>query len=124
MKQFIGIEDLAGNALIELIQRNQERKVTFKQLNKYGTKVRQYLNKVTGEEVILLYNTNDVAAMAENYADFFKVENFGQENAYIELQENIDVTVLWKCFRSPFPIETMLAFMDDKVIEESELITA
>jgi len=124
VRQFIGIEDLAGNALIELLQANAtKRRVTFKKLIKYGTNVSQFLNETGEEQVILLYRESDIVAMKENYADFFEVGNFGQEDAYIELKEGIETIDLWMCFRSPFSIKTMLAFMNKKVIQQSELLT-
>jgi hypothetical protein len=122
MCQFIGVADLAGNALIELLERNNTRTVTFKQLRDYGTEVKQYLDEQK-IETVLLYNTDEIVDMSINYATFFTVENFGQDDAYIKLKENINKKELWMCFRSPFSVKTILAFTNDNVVKNSGLLS-
>ncbi|MCL2135017.1 MAG: hypothetical protein FWH37_05620 [Candidatus Bathyarchaeota archaeon] len=116
MNQFIGIEDLAGNAFIELLRRGKNDSVTVEQLSKYGEKVQQYLSK-SKEKVFLLDNENAVDAMEEKYSDFFKVERPNQTDTIIKLKSGISEKDLQICFRAPFPVETMIAFMDEHAVK-------
>lgn len=45
MSYFIGIEDLAANALIELVEKTGKRTVRFSQLNDYGNAIMATLRK-------------------------------------------------------------------------------
>lgn len=44
MKYYIGIEDLAANALIESLRRQDVRFVTYESIENYGMKVKQILS--------------------------------------------------------------------------------
>ena len=55
---YIGIEDLAANALIEILQTEKEEmgkhSVTYAELENYGTEVIHYLTN-KGEEAVLIF---------------------------------------------------------------------
>lgn len=51
----IGIEDLVANALIELVDNNENnREVTYEQLNEYGAIVIETLNTKHEEAVLII----------------------------------------------------------------------
>ena len=50
MCTFIGIESLAANALIEILQNTNRREVDFETLVKYGMKIVKLLLEQTGDE--------------------------------------------------------------------------
>ncbi len=53
--QIIGIEDLAANALIELLEKSGCRRVDFETFVKYGNAVTNVLRE-NGEEATLLFS--------------------------------------------------------------------
>ena len=66
MPTFIGIESLAANALIELMDREQTREVSFDTLVRYGLEVVRVFGMRTGEEAVLLLSRQDQLDMMEN----------------------------------------------------------
>jgi hypothetical protein len=110
MSKFIGIEDLAANALIEMIEKNNTRKVSFEQLRKYGTVIiRWFLEK--DEEAILLISRHYTNEMIRNYSDFFEI-NDEDETSYIELKDEKSVDDLRNHLRAYLSLEMLIAFTD------------
>ena len=69
---YIGIEDLAANALIELLQKEENRSfITYKELERYGTQVVSLLSE-RGEKAVLLLSRENTNAMFRDYSEFLK----------------------------------------------------
>ena len=77
MCYYIGIEALAANALIEILQTKGQSEpvqypVTFKELEDYGAEVVRYLNQEKGEKALLILSRAHTTNMFKNYSDFFE----------------------------------------------------
>ena len=75
MCYYIGIEDLAANALIEILKTKENEQteqycVTLAELEAYGSQVIQYLNE-RGEQAVLILSRENTSLMFRNYSDFF-----------------------------------------------------
>ena len=79
MCYYIGIDDLAANALIELLKKDDNRRfVSYDSLKGYGANVLKTLQD-DGEEAILIYTRDSKAAFLRDYSDFFiEVEKDGK----------------------------------------------
>ena len=71
---YIGIEDLAANALIEILQSkngdDSQNIVTYAELEKYGAEVVHYLGE-QGEKAVLILSRENTNHMLCSYSDFF-----------------------------------------------------
>ena len=70
---YIGIEDVAANALIALLSRdNSCRQVLFTALGEYGEFVVQKYRSDTKEEAILICSRERRRMFFEDYSEFFE----------------------------------------------------
>lgn len=71
---YIGIEDLAANAFIALLQKDEKYNfVTYDELELYGEQAVKVLTE-KGEKATLLLSRNHTDAMFCNCSDFFEEE--------------------------------------------------
>lgn len=114
---YIGIEDLAANALIEILEMEDENPsqkcVTYAELEKYGTEVVRYL-KVNGEKAVLIFSKESTDVMLHNYSDFFEEREKGTA---IGLREGKHVPDLIERFRAYLAFDLMMAFMADDPVK-------
>lgn len=115
MCYYIGIEDLAANALIEILQTKEKSDftqcyVTFKELEDYGAAVIQYLNEKKGEKALLILSRAHTTNMFRNYSDFFK-EKETPDGPAIELQKGKTVENLIDKFRVYNAVDLIAAFI-------------
>lgn len=106
---YIGIEDLAANALITLLNNEGKRCVSYNELESYGATVVGMLEK-KGQRVILILSRNSTDAMLRNYSNFFKEEPIGDEMG-IALMESVSVDDLEKAFRGYLSLDVLIAFI-------------
>ena len=118
MCTFIGIESLAANALIEILEKTGRREVDFETLVKYGMKVVKLLQQQTGEEAILLLSKKYQLDMIENYSDYFDVELNGPGQGIFKLRDDITVDNLSNYFRWTMSMKIIKAFMAEEAITE------
>lgn len=115
---YIGIEDLAANALIEILEledKNPELKsVTYAELEKYGTEVVRYLKK-NGEKAVLIFSRESTEVMLHNYSDFFEERENGTA---IGLREGKCVPDLIERFRTYLAFDVMMAFMAEVPVQK------
>lgn len=112
---FIGIEDLAANALIELLERTGKREISLEKLYEYGTVVVKILLD-KGEEAALLlskYGTNELIA---DYSDMFELRTDGTGANSIALKKQITADDLRKKFRVYLPLYLLRVFKDEKSV--------
>ncbi|MGB4439331.1 MAG: hypothetical protein WBJ13_08945 [Sedimentibacter sp.] len=123
MSRFIGIEDLAANALIALIEKIGPhcRKVSFEQLVNYGTVVVKILNQ-NKEDAVLLLSKDYTNTMIRNYSDFFEIEKTNPNDEYSEefivLREDKNLQDLRNHFRAFLSLEVALAFSNKDSLAE------
>ncbi len=122
MSIYIGIEDLAANALIALMEKDEDcRKVSFRKLVDYGMVVVKIL-KEKKEDAILIMSKDSTNAMILNYSDFFinEKENPDDEfsEEYIVLKEGKSVADLRNHFRAFLTLNVALAFVDEESLAQ------
>lgn len=116
---YIGIEDLAANALIEILSakkgaESEQLYVTLAELEKYGAQVVRHLNE-KGDDALLILSGESTSMMFRNYSDFFE-EIETSEGTAISLREGKTVTDLVVKFRTYLALDVMMAFMDAKAV--------
>ncbi len=120
MCYYIGIEDLAANALIEILQTKDDQEfsqciVTLRELEEYGAEVVRYLNERKGEKALLILSRASTTHMFRNYSDFFEEVETDKGTA-IALQKGKTVEDLIEKFRTYIAIDLINAFMDERTV--------
>jgi len=114
---FIGIEDLAANALIEILQNKKKNlnqyPVSYAELENYGTEVVRYLT-TKGEEAVLIFSRESTNSMLRNYSDFFEET---EDGTAITLREGKTVPDLVERFRTYLAFDVMMAFMAKQPVQ-------
>lgn len=114
---YIGIEDLAANALIEILQTKEgnlsQYSVSYAELEAYGTEVVHYLN-TKGEDAVLIFSRESTNSMFYNYSDFFEETEGGTA---IALREGKTVPDLIERFRTYLAFDVMMAFMAENTVQ-------
>lgn len=118
MYTFIGIESLAANALISLLEKNNVRVVSFDTLVNYGMEITRIYKRDTGEDAILLLSREYQLNMIANYSDFFdvKIDNAGQ--GVFCLKDDVDIEQVKFYFRYTMKISLLKAFLAPEVLEK------
>lgn len=115
---YIGIEDLAANALIELLKTKDgdlgRYAVTFKELEKYGMEVVKLLIS-QGEEAVHILSRENTNYILYSYSDLFEETQVEKEPA-IKLKKGITVYDLIERFRTYLAFDVMMAFMNEKTV--------
>lgn len=107
---YIGIEDLAANALIESMNSTGKKYITYENLQEYGTEVVSILLK-KGERAVLLFSRESKTILFRDYSDFFQEKLFG-DRLGIALKDGIDVEMLIDKFRGYLSYDLLMAFID------------
>lgn len=116
---YIGIEDLAANALIEILKNKEEENISkysisLAELENYGAQVIRHLND-KGEKAILILSRESTSMMFRNYSDFFE-EIDTEEGIAISLKEGKTVSDLVMKFRTYLAYDVMMAFMASETV--------
>lgn len=118
MCAFIGIEDLAANALIEIMDKKKDEAskfISYTKLEQYGLAVVKILSE-QGEEAVLILSRDETRKMLRNYSDIFCECNQDGEDG-IKLNENVTLDDLIAKFRGYLSLRVLLAFMEEKAKE-------
>lgn len=109
---YIGIEDLAANALIEILTKNGSNFVTYKELEEYGAEVVSILREKNEKAVLILSreSTND---MFRNYSNIFE-EKDKDKNTGIVLKDEVTIDHLKQQFRGYLAWDVLLAFINKR----------
>lgn len=118
MPTFIGIESLAANALIELMDREQTREVSFDTLVRYGLEVVRVFGMRTGEEAVLLLSRQDQLDMMENYSEYFEVDVSDTYGGTFRLKDTASLEDLRKYFRWMMTVRLFEAFMSPEALQK------
>lgn len=112
---YIGIEDLAANAMIEMLRRGGRRFLTYSEIEMYGAEVVQIL-KESGEKAVLILSRENTDALFRNYSEFFEE---GEQNGKrgIKLRDDKKVEDLIQQFRGYLALDVLLAFMNQRSVQ-------
>lgn len=127
MCKFIGIECLAGNALIELFERQDIKEVSFDMLVQYGMKVVHILEAQTNEEIILLLSKQYQLNMIENCSDYFSVIFSPDGKGVISLKDDFSdreriLEELKERFRWTMSTKYINAFVSEGALQELGIV--
>ena len=118
MCTFIGIECLAANALIEILDRTQKREDSFDTIVRYGMEVVRVLQRQTGEEAVLLLSKKYQINMIENYSEFFEVDFSDSNHGVFKLRETVSLDDLKNYFRWTMSVRLVDAFVSPEAVRE------
>lgn len=129
MCMYIGIEDLAANALIGILARThgepgKPKFVRFATLLAYGMAVIRKLKEDSGEEAMLIYNRESNSMLFTDYSDFF--ERHTDDDGYdgIKLKDGKDERDLLARFIGSIPVELQNVMADNNLISRYVLKAA
>lgn len=123
MCTFIGIECLAANALIEILDKTEKREVSFDTIVRYGMEVVRILQRQTGEEAVLLLSKKYQINMIENYSEFFEVDFSDSNQGIFKLKEDVSLDDLKNYFRWTMSVRLVDAFVSPEAIRELGVYT-
>ena len=111
---YIQIEDLVANAFIDLVENQGRREIFYSDLDMYGAKVIEQLNRNDNTKAVLVISRESQLAMLEDYSDMF--EAFEQEGAKgIRLLEKVSPMDLWARFCTSLSYSVLMAFREPSV---------
>lgn len=108
---YLTLEDLVPNALIELIENNVSRSVSYPTILQYGSVVVSELKKRNKEGMLHIHRDN-TTQFEEDYKevfDFFEINNV----RYVKAKDNISSNYLRKHFRIHQSIDALTALIND-----------
>ena len=108
---YLTLEDLAPNALIELVENDVNRSVSYPTILKYGDVVVKELEKRNINAILLIYRYKTLQ-FEDDYKEifnFFEIDNVG----YVQLKDNINTQYLRKYFRIRQSLDTLIALTSD-----------
>lgn len=112
---YIGIEDLAANALIESMRRAEKTFLTYKEIENYGSRVVEFLNE-KGEKAVLVLSRESTNALFRNYSDFFQEKKINGEMG-IELKDDVSLEDLINQFRGYLALDVLMAFVNENSVQ-------
>ena len=122
MCQYIGLDDLALNAFIEIcdseknIQIVEPPVVTYSRLRKYGIKLVHAYKDSTQQEAELLISDAYISDFVRDYSGIIDVSSVNGEY-YFSLLKYDDIEKIRELYRYSLPIDLINAFMDESVKE-------
>lgn len=118
MSYYIGIEDLAANALIAVLNNSGKRFLSYMEIEKYGAKVIEILYD-SGEKAVLILSRESTNALFQNYSDYFEeIVEDGKKG--IRLKEDKTADDLIMKFRGYLSLQLLKAFIDQRSVSVLE----
>lgn len=115
MAYFIGIEDLAANALIELVEKTGKRTVLFSQLNNYGNAIMTSLKK-DNMDVTLIFTKDTTEQFFHDCSDVFIINEI-KDDVEIILKDGVSTDVLRSRFRINIAFNLLKAFVSESALK-------
>lgn len=112
---YIGIEDLAANAMIEILEKGGVPFLTYEEIEKYGSEVIQILNE-KGEKAVLILSRDSTNALFRNYSEYFE-ERVEQGLKGISLRADKKLEDLIEQFRGYLALDVLMAFVNERSIQ-------
>lgn len=116
---YIGIEDVAANALLELLELKNCRFVKFSALGEYGNFVVNLYSNKNKETAIFILSRERRDMFFEDYSAYFEpLRENDDEGAIIgvQLREGVGKDELLRFFRNNMAIHLIDAFVDKEAI--------
>lgn len=115
MSYCIDIKDLAGNALIELVEKTGKRTVLFSQLNDYGNAI---IAKLESENIdaFFVHTKEKVEQFVDTCSDVFLFEEIGND-IKVTLKSEVLTDTLRERFRVPIAFCLLKAFVADSTLK-------
>ena len=110
MSKFIGIELLAANALIDIIEKTGCRTIALPTLDDYTVKLSDIFEKNNKEQIVIIYNTESADNRFLDYPEIFE-----DNNNTVSIRRNVSTDELRKEFRTPLSCELTKAILNDEV---------
>lgn len=117
----LGIEDVAVNALIELLARCVAEAqsampfVSFARIQQYGALAVKKLRE-EDRDVVLIYSRDGILSFVHDYSKYFRLEFVDGEEG-IRLCDGVTEDDLWQHFRSQLPFFAISAFADQDIVK-------
>lgn len=108
---YLTLEDLVPTALIQLVENDVNRSVSYPIILKYGDVVVKELEKRNINAILLIYRDKTLQ-FEDDYKEifnFFEIDNIG----YVQLKDNISTQYLRKYFRIRQSLDTLIALTSD-----------
>lgn len=119
MFTFIGIESLAANALIRLLEKDPNaREVSFSTLVNYGMEIIRVYRRDTGEDAVLLLSREYQMNMIANYSDFFDVQMDDDGQGVFRLKNGVTKELLKEYFQLTMKINLLRAFLSPEALRK------
>lgn len=112
---YIGIEDLAANAMIEMLKKGGKRFLTYNEMEAYGAEVVRIL-KESGEKAVLILSRENTDAFFWNYSEFFEEKEEGGKKGIL-LKDDKEVKDLIQQFRGYLALDVLLAFVNQQSVK-------
>ena len=114
MSFFIGIEDLAANALIEVFNGGR-RFLTYREIEEYGNEVVRVLREEK-EDAVLILSRDSTSNMYRDYSAFFEeAEENGERGVHLKDSKSSDDLI--DAFRGYLPLPLLLAFVNKQSLQ-------
>lgn len=115
---YIEITDVVGNAFVELLSRQEKRRLYYYELDRYGAKAVEVLNREAGIHAVYVVSQDSQHDICVSYSDLFS--EFTDEDGAkgIELIKDISADEIWKRFCAALSIKVMLAFQKREVVAQ------
>lgn len=115
MSYCIDIQDLAGNALIELVEKTGKRTVLFSQLNNYGNAI---IAKLESENIdaFFVYTKEKVEQFVDTCSDVFLFKEVGND-IKVTLKSGVLTDTLRERFRIPIAFCLLKAFVAESTLK-------
>jgi len=108
---YLSLEDLVPNTLIELIENDVSRTVSYPTIIQYGNIVVKELEKRNIDAILLIYRDKTLQ-FEDDYKeifDFFEINDI----EYVKLKDNVSTQYLRKYFRTRQSLDTLIALTSD-----------
>lgn len=116
MNIYIEMKDLVANAFIELLEKQNKRQVLFSELDEYGARVIEELNRDGETQAILVVSRESQSAVVEDYSDLFKLVRINGAKG-IELRDGVVPMQLWERFCTSLSVRVVMAFKKTRITE-------
>lgn len=109
MCKLIGVEILAANALIDILESKKGRGVPISALYDYGIEVASFYEKVSKERAVVLYDGNRIGNLVVDYSDLFEIKN-----DILFVKKGVNSEMLRDRFRGPLTFEILISIMKSR----------
>lgn len=90
MSNFISIEYVAANAIVELLQYGEEGRISFEKLTEYGLIVSEVLSTKIGERAFFILDKDVFYNFYTDYSDYFIIS---EEDGRMYLKKREAITI-------------------------------